>query len=426
MSLLHIRARLRVALAVLMMASPTAALAAEGPTPAVPPALQAFVAEALRSHPDMQAARAELDRFRAEAKAADQPLYNPELGLEYEETGIKERTLGLQQTIDWSDKQEARASAAASALIAAQARFAAVREAFVAELLTALADYDVTIEQTRLAQRRAELMRRFAELAEQRQQAGDLPQVDYNLALLASTEAQMELARALSRQADAEQQLRALTLGMTGGWPTLPQRLPELHFETDLDKLLATLPGMIAAHADVQSAAAIVSLRRRERKPDPTFGLRAGKVGEEDLIGFSVSIPLFVRNSYGAELAAASAEKRAVSLNAAAIERDLRARLITAGRRYQNIREAWQGWEALGAASLEQQIDLLERLWQAGELGTTDYLVQLRQALDTRTGALDLKNDLWTAWFDWLEASARATDWVGVAAPAADPNTLRN
>lgn len=428
MSLIHTRARVRAFLAILVMASPAAAHAADLSHPAVSPALQAFVAEALREHPDMRAAHAELDRFRAEAEAADQPLYNPEVGIEYEETDIKERTLGLQQTFDWSDKQEARASAAASALVAAKARFAAVREAFVAELLTTLADYDVAVEQAMLAEHRAELMRRFADLAEQRQQAGDLPQVDFNLALLARTDAQMELARARSQQAGAEQQLRALTLGMTNTWPVLPRQSPELRFEADLDQLLATSPAMVAAHADVQSAAAIVSLRRRERKPDPTFGLHAGKEGEEDVIGFSVSIPLFVRNSYGAELAAARAEERAAALNAAAIERDLRARLITAGRRYQNIREAWQGWEALGATSLDQQIDVLERLWRAGELGTTDYLVQLTQALDTRTGALDLKNELWSAWFDWLEASARATDWVGLAAtaPAPDNNALRN
>lgn len=431
MSLFTYGARVGAFLAIFMMVSPVAALAADSSSPTISPALQAFITQVLREHPRMQAARAELASFRAEAEAAEQPLYNPELAIAYEETDVKQRTLGVQQTFDWSDKREARASAADWTLVAAQARFTAIRQAFIAELLTALADYDIAIEQTRLAEHRAELMQQFAQLAGKRQQAGDLPQVDYNLAVLARANAAMELARARSLQAAAEQQLRALSIGITGAWPSLPGDLPELNFDTSLDKLLAASPTMLAARANAQSATAMVSLRRRQRNPDPTFGLRAGKEGEHDLIGFSISIPLFVRNSYGAELAAARAEKREATQNVEAIKRGLRARLVTAGRRYQNIRAAWQAWEAFGAASLDQQIGVLERLWKAGELSTTEYLVQLKQALDTRAGALNLKNELWTAWFDWLEVSTHAADWADLAAAtqatqAADTNELRD
>ena len=425
MSLLNLRALGRACVAIAVMASLSVVQAAETSASTATPALQSFVSEALRRHPAMQAARAELDRFRAEADAAGQPLYNPELGIEYEDTDLRERTIGLQQTFDWSDKREARASAAESALVAAKARYAAVREAFIAGLLIALADNEVAAQQARLAERSVELMRRFARLGEQRQEAGDLSLVDYNLTVLARTEAEMQLARARSRAVDAEQQIRALTIGMSGAWPALPQEPPPLRFKTDPDELLAESPAVLAARADAQSAAAIVSLRQRQRKPDPTFGLRAGKEGEEDLIGLSFSIPLFVRNSFRAEVAAAVAEERAASLDAAAIERDIRARLITAGRRYLNVRSAWQSWESVGAASLDRQIDVLEQLWQAGELGTTDYLVQLKQALDTHTGALELKLELWAAWSDWLEASARASDWVGLATGVSAPPQTR-
>ncbi len=425
MSLLNTKALGRAFLAIIVMASPAIVSAADTSVIKATPAMQAFVSEALHTHPAMQAARAELDRFRAEADAAGQPLYNPELGIEYEETDLRERTIGLQQTFDWSDKREARASAAGSASVAAEARYAAVREAFIAGLMNALADNEVAAEQAELAERSVELMRRFAQLGEQRQNAGDLALVDYNLTVLARTEAEMQLARARSRAAGAEQRLRALTVGMTHAWPVLPQQLPDLRFNTAIDELLASSPAVLAAHADAQSAAAIVTLRQRQRKPDPTFGLRAGKEGEEDLIGLSFSIPLFVRNGFDAEVAAAVADERAASLDAAALERDVRARLITAGRRYQNIRSAWQSWESVGAASLDRQIDVLGRLWQAGELGTTDYLVQLKQALDTHTSALDLKHELWTAWFDWLEASARASDWAGLATSLSAPPQTR-
>jgi cobalt-zinc-cadmium efflux system outer membrane protein len=58
-------------------------------------------------------------------------------------------------------------------------------------------------------------------------------------------------------------------------------------------------------------------------------------------------------------------------------------------------------------------VSLLERIWQAGEMSTADYLVQLNQTLDTRTNALEVQGRLWTAWADWLVASGQADAWLG-------------
>ena len=421
---LELRTLVRVFIAAIFTAGPAAVPAAGSTIDPVTPALRSFVADALRGHPEMQAARAELERFRAEADAADQPLYNPELSLEYQETEITEKTLGIEQAIDWTDKRGARSNAAAATLVAAEARYRAAREAFVAELLTTLADFEIATQHTALAKRSAALMQRFSDIAEQRQRAGDLSQVDYDLAVLARLEADMRFARVQSRLAEAEQDLRVFTLGTSTAWPQLPHTPPKLDVGTELDQLLSVVPAIIAARADARSAAAIVALRKREKRPDPTLGIRGGKDGEENMIGFSVSIPLFVRNRYSAELAAASAGEQAAIQNAAAIEREVRAQIVAAGRRYEYVRDAWQGWSGQGEISLNRQMEVLERLWRAGELGTTDYLVQLRQALDTNAGALNLRNEMWAAWFDWLEASARATEWAGLAVPSPTANEL--
>jgi hypothetical protein len=37
------------------------------------------------------------------------------------------------------------------------------------------------------------------------------------------------------------------------------------------------------------------------------------------------------------------------------------------------------------------QIDLFRRLWQAGERATTNFLVQLNQALSTQASAIELR-----------------------------------
>jgi outer membrane protein, heavy metal efflux system len=53
------------------------------------------------------------------------------------------------------------------------------------------------------------------------------------------------------------------------------------------------------------------------------------------------------------------------------------------------------------------QIDLLRHLWQAGERGATNFLVQLNQALSTQASAIELRGRAWLAWFRWLTASGQ-------------------
>ena len=90
------------------------------------------------------------------------------------------------------------------------------------------------------------------------------------------------------------------------------------------------------------------------------------------------------------------------------------ARFISASERYKLSRDAWQGWEQTGQFSLQRQGDLLQRMWEAGEVSTTDYLVQLSQTLDVQESALDLRQTMWRAWFEWLSASGQVSQWLSM------------
>ena len=67
---------------------------------------------------------------------------------------------------------------------------------------------------------------------------------------------------------------------------------------------------------------------------------------------------------------------------------------------------------AIRAAAFEDRTALLEKLWRAGEIGTSDYLVQLKQSLDTALSGLELESQAWQAWFDYLNVAGRLTDWI--------------
>ena len=384
------------------------------------PALRQLIGKTLDNNPGVQAARAAVEAAEARVRGADRPLYNPELEVDAEQAETRTGTLGLSQAIDWADKRGARTEVAGAELDRVRAEYAAVRQQLAGELLGALGRYHTAADLQRLAQQRLELMQRFLDLAEKRRQAGDLNQVELDLARLAHTQATLQLSRTASDLAEAGQALAAVSGEPRRDWPALPQDLPALD-GVDADALLTNLPALRAQQARVGTARATVTLRTRERRPDPTVGVRAGQErafrnssdADYGVAGLTLSIPLYVRNSFRAEVQAAGAELTQAEQSLQDNYRRARAQLLSAADRYRLSRGAWQAWLRTGQASLGSQVSLLERIWQAGEMSTADYLVQLNQTLDTRGDALDVQGRLWTAWADWLVASGQADTWLG-------------
>lgn len=380
--------------------------------------LSAFVSAIIDANPQVNAARAALDASVALEGAAGRPLYNPELEFEAEDAELPTRTVGISQTLDWGGKRKARSSVAESERRSVEADYLAVRWQVTADLLSALASYQTESDRSALAAVRSGTMQNFAELAEQRFDAGDISQIELDLAVLAFTDARIKQATASSNLAEAKQAVSGLAVGSRPGeWPTIQTELPLLTVSpSEATDLVMSLPHVRAAQLRADAAAARVELRERERRPDPTLTLRGGTEDDETLVGLNLSIPLHVRNSFSNEVTAASAERRQAHQEAANISRQAYARFQGAQERYQLSRTAWADWQRTGGISLRRQTDLLWRLWESGELSTTEFLVQLRQTLDTRESALELRATLWRAWFEWLMASGQIESWLGTSA----------
>lgn len=67
--------------------------------------LSGFIASSLDNHPELLAAKADVQSARAALRASDQAVYNPELKFDYEDTNVKTKRIGISQTIDWGDQQ---------------------------------------------------------------------------------------------------------------------------------------------------------------------------------------------------------------------------------------------------------------------------------------------------------------------------------
>ncbi len=388
--------------------------------PAADPALNDLIRQTLAQNPAVRAARAAVDAAEARLRGAGRPLYNPELELDAEQAETRAGSIGLNQTLDWADKRGASSDVAGAELEAVRADYMALSQRVAGELLAGLGGWQTAVAMHRLAEERLTLMQRFLDLADKRRRAGDLNQVALDLATLAQTRARLQLAQAAADRIEAQQALAALTGELRADWPPLPQTIPALEpFEADT--LLARLPQLQAQQARVGAARAAVELRRRERRPDPTVGVRAGQEqafrnGNDDsfgLAGLTLSIPLYVRNNFRAEVDVAAAELSQTQESLQDNYRRARSRLLSAANRYRLSRSAWEVWQRTGQSSLGSQVDLLERIWRAGEMSTADYLLQLNQTLDTRANALEVHGRLWQAWADWLVASGHVDAWLG-------------
>jgi cobalt-zinc-cadmium efflux system outer membrane protein len=374
-----------------------------------------FVRQVVDTHPSVSAARAALDASSAYEAAASRPLYNPELEFEAEDTDVETRTVGISQTLDWGGKRRARLTVAEAERRSVDADFTAVRWQVSVGLLTALADYQTETERRQLAEARATAMQEFADLSRQRFDSGDISQIELDLAVLANTQARMQLATATTGVAESKQAVVNFVGQMpVNRWPSLDVELPPVTATgAGPEELVMALPQVRAAQLNTEVAAAKVMLRQRERRVDPTLSLRGGKEGDEDLVALNVTIPLPVRNSFRHEVTAADAEYRQAKEVLSDVSRRAYSRFLGAKERYEIAQAAWKDWQQTGDVSLQSQDETLRRLWQAGEIGTTDYLVQLKQTLDTGESALELRSALWRAWFEWMTASGHIKDWLG-------------
>ncbi|SEM49656.1 outer membrane protein, cobalt-zinc-cadmium efflux system [Luteibacter sp. UNCMF331Sha3.1] len=387
----------------------------ETPLVAAPPDLRTAVRDVWQASPQRDAAEARVRAARERAKAAAQPVYNPAVQLDGENADVDRRTAGASLTLDVTGKRKARVSESDADVRAAEAALAMERRDVARDWLKSWASLALAREQTALGRRRVQLMHRFDELAAQRLAVGDVSAPERDLAGLALGEAQVQQASLEAAEAAALAALNTLAGETKAGLPALPRGLPPDVGPIDA-ATLADRPELVRARAEQDRAFASIAVADRQRRPDPTISLTGGRVRSgtrtDRVVGISVSLPLPVLNSgrYDVDAARAEADAAQASRQAAAWRAD--EQLVQATATYNAMRMAGESFRAGRAGAFDDRVALLDRLWQAGEIDTSDYLVQLRQSTDTALSGLALESQTWQAWFDYLAAAGRLTEWV--------------
>ena len=423
MHLLRLPRRYVARLAAMLCMASLSAYATAAETPAssqAPAAIRDALQAAWSQHPSSRAIEAQIAAARARRDAAAQPLYNPELELASDNEGPdRTTTAGLNLTLDLSGKRRMRRDAASARFYQASAEARMRRRDFTKQWFGAWADLQTAGQRVQTGERRLSLVSRFADLAQKQYAAEDISGLERDLAQLARDEAQAEQAQLVTERADAEARFRAV-----GGTPEAIAKLAlpsaSLPVPGTSETNVEQLPDWEAAQAAALAADREVAVARRNRIPDPTFGAYGGRIKLDDnglsdnVVGVRLSIPLFVRNSYKAEVVAAQADADAAQAESQRIRLELETERRRAVDSYAAARAAWTRWQGSRGTDVERRATLLERLWREGELSTSEYLLQLNQTLDTALAGAELEARLWRTYTDYLAATGQLERWSGL------------
>jgi len=260
------------------------------------------------------------------------------------------------------------------------------------DLEVSLAFYDAVFAEqaAALARRAQELAQRAAAVAERRRRAGDITDLDTNLARLASGRASAAVQAAAAERALAIGRLAALTGVAPGDSVALVGE-----FEAGApDPAIA--PGAIAGRADVRAldaegevAQAQAAQAAASAGPEVAAWIAYHREDATDIMlgGLRVALPLW--NRAQGERAAAVARERRAAQTREAILRVADRQVADALAVYASAREASETFEREVVPAIDDSERLLQQTVDAGQIAIPAYLVARQELLTSRREHLE-------------------------------------
>ncbi|MBI1813605.1 MAG: TolC family protein [Deltaproteobacteria bacterium] len=384
---------------------------------------QLTLADALtraRTQPALRAAQAEVEAARARLAQAGLIQANPVITGD----GAWHRTppdthvdsaITLGQEVEVGGQRGLRLSSGQYDVDRAEHLFADKSRTVDGEVRRAFFGLAATERRKALAAESATIAKRVLETTQRRARAGDVGDLEVQLAQIESTRAaqavataETDRARAVARfataiGADAQESLVIAVADTTpAALPALP---PE---DTLVTQALDTRPDLAAARAERARLEAEARLtHRRALVPNPTIrGFYRHEQANEQIVGGEIEVPLPVWNRDQGTEAALYANARGASAEADRLAREIPRQIHLAVARRNAAADAWTRYERDTVPATNSARDLIERAYASGYLGLPDVLAQQDRLLQIRSAAI-------AAWLDLREAEADLIEAVG-------------
>ena len=367
------------------------------------PTSTSWLSMQVNKHPDIIAAKEEMNAAFSNAEGNKQPLYNPELETGYEREGDGNNySIGVSQTIDWWDKRETKEQQANFSLTQASKHFDFLVQEKTAQALQALVTWQAAKKQAVIAQEQEKQLETLLDIVKDRQKAGDLGQVDAELTFLSLSQMLNVTAKVQVQLKQAEAQTKELLRDWTPDKEVIPaQGLTITNYQLS-PQWLEQHPLVLAAKAQWQITRSDAQLALLETKADPTIGFNAGKNDRENVLGVTFSMPLNIRNNYSAQARAANQQAIAAEANFRSVMRKQRFAIQSSTDTLITYQKNYQRWQQLMDGRGKRSGDLLQKQWQSGDVSTTEYLLALQQRAEGLNAGIELQSQFQLSQIDWL------------------------
>jgi len=388
--------------AALLVASVSVGLASE-PAPSTL-SLNEAIAEAFARSPVLRARRAELGQAEGRLRTAKIFPFNPELTVEAArregptETNT-DRGVKLAQEIQIGGQRRRGTAQASAELEAARAQLLREERLLSSRVRAGFVEALRARELLEVERANAELARSLAEVARKRFDSGAVAQMEVNLAQVQVGRAERDL-RLAEGAYEVAKTLLAEVVGLDPAHPAAPDG------ELDLPSRQLPQPAQVLAAAEqhradlqafrhtAEAARARIELSRRQRVPNLELEAFYGREdGTDRLLGgqFKIRIPLFNRNQ--GRIAEAEAAHRQTMAETDATTIRIRQEVTASLANYRASHAAATNLQHQVLGTLQENLELLQRSFEAGKTGWTEVLVFRREFVDIQRDYIESITD---------------------------------
>jgi cobalt-zinc-cadmium efflux system outer membrane protein len=365
--------------------------------------------EALDRNRDLAVSRRDIDISRGRLQQARRYPFNPELVVDGEtgstlgredsqRRGVGGGKIGLSQVVEIRGQRGLRVRGAEVQVGKAEWATRETEREVAADTTRAFSDLVLARERLGLAQETLTLATGLRDAARRLVDVGDAPEID-----LLRTE--VEVRRAVNRVRQEEAGVRAASsaLGLLIGasadavfvasgtllLPPVPGTLEQL-----LADARRSRPDLRVAEANIESARAARALVEAERfVPSVTLSASYGDKldfdGRTKVALFGVSIPLPFWNRRDGDLQAAQAEVARQEAERERVLARMDKEIVTAFRQFAATLQVVEEYVRQIIPAQEQNVQLIDQGYRAGQLRLTDALLAQRDFIEVRTAYLD-------------------------------------
>ncbi len=336
-------------------------------------------------------------------------------------SGENRLSIGISQEFLLGGKRDKRLAVAESELTKQTCRLKDAERLLLLEVKTGFFDLLMAEKRLELANKSLELNNQLLHTARERLAAGDVAELDVNLARVEAVRSEGRKIEAEQGIVPAKQRLLLLTgapaatdLKVAGA----PEGKPTITSLAELKTLaLSNRPDLQIAVAEKNKGEAELALAQAERIPNLTAGINVSREGTETtlagvsersadyLVGVKLSLPLALYDRNQAGIREAHARKGSAETRQAFVLQSIEREVETAHARLLAAEKAVSIYDKELIPQLTENLKLVQEAYRLGEVGILAVIEEQKKFIEVNDGYIAAHNS-WNNAVAKLEAAA--------------------